>query len=76
MKTILLLEDDKSLNRGISFTLQKEGYQVYSAFTIQEAEKIFPAACCFYLKYNTIIDAFRQMVDGCFFPNECGISVK
>ncbi len=41
MKTILLLEDDKSLNRGISFTLQKEGYQVYSAFTIQEAEKIF-----------------------------------
>lgn len=41
MKTILLLEDDKSLNRGISFTLQKEGYEVYSAFTIEEAEEIF-----------------------------------
>lgn len=41
MKTILLLEDDQSLNRGISFTLQKEGYQVFSAFTIEEAEEIF-----------------------------------
>lgn len=41
MKTILLLEDDKSLNRGISFTLQKEGYAVYSAFTIKEAKEIF-----------------------------------
>lgn len=41
MKTILLLEDDQSLNRGISFTLQKEGYQVFSAFTMGEAEEIF-----------------------------------
>lgn len=41
MKTILLLEDDKSLNRGISFALQKEGYQVYSAFTIAEAKESF-----------------------------------
>lgn len=41
MKTILLLEDDKSLNRGISFALQKEGYQVYSTFTIAEAKESF-----------------------------------
>lgn len=41
MKTILLLEDDQSLNRGISFTLQKEGYQVFSAFTMGEAEEVF-----------------------------------
>lgn len=41
MKSILLLEDDKSLNRGISFKLKKEGYGVFSAFTIEEARKIF-----------------------------------
>lgn len=41
MKTILLLEDDANLNRGISLKLEKEGYQVYSAFTMKEAEKIF-----------------------------------
>lgn len=31
MKSILLLEDDESLNRGISLKLKKEGYQVFSA---------------------------------------------
>lgn len=40
MKTILLLEDDESLNRGITVTLQKEGYKVYSAYSIAEAEFI------------------------------------
>ena len=39
MKQILLLEDDEGLNRGISLKLKKEGYQVFSAFTIKEAEK-------------------------------------
>ncbi|MDY4000515.1 MAG: response regulator transcription factor [Blautia sp.] len=38
MKKILLLEDDESLNRGISLKLTKEGYQVLSAYTIREAE--------------------------------------
>ena len=28
MGRILLLEDEESVNRGISFTLQKEGYEV------------------------------------------------
>lgn len=37
MNNILLLEDDKSLNRGISFKL-KEGYNVFSAFGIEEAK--------------------------------------
>lgn len=41
MKSILLLEDDKSLNRGISFKLKKEGYDVFSVFKIQEARDIF-----------------------------------
>lgn len=31
MNSILLLEDDESLNRGISLKLKKEGYLVFSA---------------------------------------------
>lgn len=41
MKTILLIEDDKNLNRGISLKLEKEGYRVYSAFGIEEAKEYF-----------------------------------
>ncbi|MGL4912474.1 MAG: response regulator transcription factor [Romboutsia sp.] len=41
MVSILLLEDDKSLNRGISFKLKKEGYNVHTAFNIKEAKQIF-----------------------------------
>ncbi len=41
MKKILLLEDDKNLNRGISLKMSKEGYQVLSAYTIREAKSIF-----------------------------------
>ena len=33
MQKILLLEDDRNLNRGISLKLEKEGYQVFSAFS-------------------------------------------
>ena len=40
-KTILLLEDDENLNRGISMRLEKEGYHVLSAFTAFEAEELF-----------------------------------
>nr|UWI49127.1 response regulator transcription factor [Clostridioides difficile] len=41
MNNILLLEDDKSLNRGISFKLKKEGYNVFNTFSIEEARDIF-----------------------------------
>lgn len=41
MGKILLLEDDKSLNRGISFKLKKEGFEVETAFYIEEAKNIF-----------------------------------
>lgn len=41
MKKILLLEDDESLNRGISLKLSKEGYQVLSAYTMREAKSMF-----------------------------------
>ena len=32
MQKILLLEDDRNLNRGISLKLEKEGYQVFPPF--------------------------------------------
>ncbi len=41
MKTILLLEDDKNLNTGITVALQREGYKVFSVFLVREAENIF-----------------------------------
>lgn len=41
MGKILLLEDDKSLNRGISFKLKKEGFEIETAFCIEEAKNIF-----------------------------------
>ena len=44
MQKILLLEDDRNLNRGISLKLEKEGYQVFSAFSAKEAEELFHAA--------------------------------
>lgn len=39
MKTILLIEDDENLYRGISLKLSKEGYSVLSASDIKEAKQ-------------------------------------
>lgn len=41
MAKILLLEDDESLNRGISLKLKKEGYEVLNATGVGQAEKLF-----------------------------------
>lgn len=41
MKIILLLEDDESLNRGITFKLKKEGYNVISTDSIKGALDAF-----------------------------------
>lgn len=41
MNTILLIEDEDSLRRGISFKLEKEGYCVLSADNINDAGKQF-----------------------------------
>ena len=40
MTDVLLVEDEESVNRGIEFTLTKEGYQVETAGTICKAEII------------------------------------
>lgn len=39
-QSILLLEDEESVNRGITFTLEKEGFVVYSCADIREAEAV------------------------------------
>jgi len=36
-QSILLVEDDESLHRGIQFTLQQEGYHAVSAYSLSEA---------------------------------------
>lgn len=41
MKNILLLEDEDTLNRSISFLLEKEGYKVISTFKISQAKEEF-----------------------------------
>lgn len=41
MAKILLLEDDESLNRGITLKLEKEGYEILSAAGVTEAEQLF-----------------------------------
>lgn len=40
-RTILLVEDDISLNRGISLRLEKEGYRVLTAFGMSSAKALF-----------------------------------
>lgn len=36
---LLVVEDDRNLNRGICFALEKEGYEVVSAFSLKEADR-------------------------------------
>lgn len=40
MDTILIVEDDKLLNEGVTFSLQKEGYNVLSAHKGKEAMRL------------------------------------
>ena len=40
MNSILIVEDDKILNRGVSFALKREGYDVISAYSKIEGKEI------------------------------------
>ncbi len=40
MITILVIEDDKILNKGVTFALKKEGYNVLSAYTKEEGKNL------------------------------------
>ena len=41
MRKILIIEDDKSLNEGIVYAIEKEGYRVSSAYDIKSAKEKF-----------------------------------
>ena len=41
METILVIEDDEGLNRGICFTMTKEGYKVLSAPNLSQGNVLF-----------------------------------
>lgn len=40
MANILLVEDDLSLNKGVTFAMTKDQHKVYSTYTIDEAEGV------------------------------------
>ncbi|VYU64795.1 response regulator [Clostridium tertium] len=40
MARILIVEDDKILNKGVAFALKKEGYEVVSAYSKNEGKQI------------------------------------
>lgn len=44
MKTILLIEDDRDLNIGLTYDLEMERYKVYSAYTIAEGIRLLDTA--------------------------------
>ena len=40
MPGILVVEDDENLNCGITFSLKKSGYEVFSAESVKKAKRI------------------------------------
>lgn len=40
MSTILIIEDDKMLNEGISFALKSQGYSILSAYNGEQAKRL------------------------------------
>lgn len=61
MNRILLLEDDLSLIRGLSFALNKQGFEIEIARTIKEAEECWRKG-----RYNLLI-LDVSLPDGCGF---------
>ena len=46
MPGILVVEDDENLNRGITFSLKKSGYEVFSAESVKKAKRKIGRASC------------------------------
>lgn len=40
MQKILIIEDDRELNQGVSYAIEKAGYAVFSAYSIEDARRI------------------------------------
>ena len=40
MPIILVVEDDENLNRGITFSLKKSGYEVFSAESVEKRKEL------------------------------------
>ena len=40
MKNILIIEDDRMLNKGVALALKKEGYNTMCAYTKEEGKKL------------------------------------
>lgn len=38
MKNILIIEDDRMLNKGVAFALKKDGYNTMCAYTKEEGK--------------------------------------
>ena len=61
MSKILLLEDDLSLNNGLSFVFKKQGFELSIARTLKEAEGMWKDG-----KYDLLI-LDVSLPDGCGF---------
>ena len=74
MGKILIVEDDKILNRGVAFALKKEGYEVVSAFSKEEGRSyIFNGEIDFLLLDINLPDGnglelCREIRNDCNFP--------
>ncbi|MDO5560527.1 MAG: response regulator transcription factor [Oscillospiraceae bacterium] len=44
MKTILIIEDDETLNKNTAFALRAEGYNVICAYTVEQAQDMYTGA--------------------------------
>lgn len=45
MKKILIIEDDMDLQEGLAFSLRTDGYDTYTAGSIQEADQVMSGNC-------------------------------
>ena len=74
MVTILVVEDDVNLNKGISFVLKKEGYTVFSAHTKAAGKKIILEQSVDFLLLDinlpdgTGLELCQEIVDQITFP--------